>query len=112
ENALQVQLRGEYLFTANGPGGMRVYDVASVDNKGFSERFVTAPVSPLGQYTVVPSTFATAVALPTTMPVDPARRYRDAGMQIDPGKPLPPERDLPEKYRENQEQRMHEVYRY
>ena len=46
ENVLQVQLRGEYLFTANGPGGMRVYDVASIDNKGFSERFVTAPSLP------------------------------------------------------------------
>jgi hypothetical protein len=112
ENVLQVQLRGEYLFTANGSGGMRVYDVASVDNKGFSERFVTAPVSPLGQYTVAPSTFATAVALPTTMPVDPARRYRDAGMPVDPRKPLPPEQDLPKEYQENQEQRMHEIYRY
>lgn len=112
ENVLQIQLRGEYLFTANGSGGLRVYDVASVDNKGFSERFVTAPVSPLGQYTVVPSTFATAVALPTTMPVDPARRYRNAGMRVDPGKPLPPEDALPKEYQENQEQRMHEVYRY
>jgi hypothetical protein len=91
---------------------MRVYDVASVDNKGFSERYVTAPVSPLGQYTVVPSTFATAVALPTTMPVDPARRYRSAGMQVDPRKPLPPEQNLPKDYQENQEQRMHEIYRY
>jgi len=112
ENVLQVQLRGEYLFTANGPGGMRVYDVASVDNKGFSERFVTAPVSPLGQYTVVPSTFATAVALPTTMPVDPTRRYRDAGMDVDVRQPLPPEEQLPKQFQENQEQRMHEIYRY
>jgi hypothetical protein len=112
EDVLQVQLRGEYLFTASGRGGMRVYDVASVDNKGFSERYVTAPVSPLGQHTVVPSTFATAVALPTTMPVDPARRYRSAGMPVDPRKPLPPEQNLPKEYQENQEQRMHEIYRY
>jgi hypothetical protein len=112
EDVLQIQLRGEYLYTASGRGGLRVYDVASVDNKGFSERYVTAPVSPLGQYTVVPSTFATAVALPTTMPVDPARRYRYAGMQIDPRKPLPPEQNLPKEFQENQEQRMHEIYRY
>jgi hypothetical protein len=112
EDVLQLQLRGEYLFAASGRGGLRVYDVASVDNKGFSERYVTAPVSPLGQYTVVPSTFATAVALPTTMPVDPARRYRSAGMQVAPRKPLPPEQDLPKEYKENQEQRMHEIYRY
>jgi hypothetical protein len=112
EEVLQVQLRGEYLFTASGRGGLRIYDVASVDNKGFSERYVTAPVSPLGQYTVVPSTFATAVALPTTMPVDPARRYRSAGMQVDPRQPLPPEQNLPKEFQENQEQRMHEIYRY
>jgi hypothetical protein len=112
EDVLQIQLRGEYLYTASGRGGLRVYDVASVDNKGFSERYVTAPVSPLGQYTVVPSTFATAVALPTTMPVDPARRYRNAGMQVDVRKPLPPEQDLPKAFQENQEQRMHEIYRY
>ena len=107
-NVLQAQLRGEYLYTANGPGGLRVYDVASLDNKGFSERVVTAPVSPLGQYTVVPSTFATAVALPTTMPVDPTRCYREAGIPIDPAQPLPAVPCRPE----NQEQRMHEVYRY
>ena len=78
---------------------MRVYDVASVDNKGFSERYVTAPVSPLGQYTVVPSKFATAVALPTTMPVDPARRYRDAGMDVDPRKPYRLSRISPRNFR-------------
>jgi hypothetical protein len=109
---LQVQLRGEYLYAANGPDGLRVYDVASIDNKGFSERFVTAPVSPLGQYTVVPSRFATAVALPTTMPVDATRRYREARLPVDPGKPLPPEEKLPAAFQANQEQRMHEIYRY
>ncbi|HEY7495810.1 MAG TPA: multiheme c-type cytochrome, partial [Candidatus Tectomicrobia bacterium] len=107
-NVLQVQLRGEYLYTANGPGGLRVYDVASVDNKGFSERLVTAPVSPLGQQTVVPSTYATAVALPTTMPVDPTRCYRDTGQVVLPTRPLPATPCQPE----NQEQRPHELYRY
>lgn len=67
-----IQLRGEYLFTAQGPAGFEVYDVANVDNKDVSERIVTAPVSPLGQRTYVRTRFATAVALPTTMPV--ARR--------------------------------------
>ena len=107
-NVLQLQLRGEYLYTANGPGGLRVYDVASVDNKGFSERLVTAPVSPLGQHTVVDTAFATAVALPTTMPVDPTRCYREEGMAITPSQPLPLAPCRPE----NQEQRMHEIYRY
>jgi hypothetical protein len=70
-----LQLRGEYLFTAQGPGGFEVFDVANVDNKDFSERIVTAPVSPLGQRTFVRTRYATAVALPTTMPV--ARRKGD-----------------------------------
>jgi len=108
-NVLQLQLRGEYLYTANGPGGLRVYDVASVDNKGFSEHLVTAPVSPLGQRTYVKTAFATAVALPTTMPVDPTRCYRDNKQPVTPMQPLPPESCLPDK---NQEQRMHELYRY
>ncbi|MDQ6655673.1 MAG: hypothetical protein M3Y80_07665, partial [Verrucomicrobiota bacterium] len=68
-----VVLRGEYLYTANGPGGMEVFDVANIDQKGFSERMVTSPVSPLGQRTFVPTRFATSVALPSTVALDPAR---------------------------------------
>jgi hypothetical protein len=105
---MQLQLRGEFLYTASGPGGLRVYDVANVDNKGFSERIVTAPVSPLGQHTAVTTRFATAVALPTTMPVDPTRCYREEGMPVDPATPLPAAPCRPE----NQEQRLHELYRY
>jgi hypothetical protein len=71
-----IQLRGEYLYTANGPGGLRVYDVAQIDQKGFSERIVTAPVSPLGQRFYVKTKNATAVAAPTTLGVDPARSRR------------------------------------
>jgi hypothetical protein len=66
-------LRGEYLYTANGPGGFEVFDVANIDQKGFSERIVSAPVSPLGQRTRVNTKFATSVALPSTLAVDPAR---------------------------------------
>ncbi len=50
---LPAELRGEYMFVAEGSGGFRVYDVASIANKGFSERIITAPVSPLGQDTHV-----------------------------------------------------------
>jgi hypothetical protein len=75
-SALSVQLRGEYLYAACGEDGFRVYDVANVDNKGFSERIVTSPVSPFGQDTHVKTRFATAVALPTNMPIDTRRRYR------------------------------------
>lgn len=85
-----LQLRGEYLFAAMGHAGMRVFDVANIDNKDFSERIVTAPVSPLGQDLHIPSRDAAAVALPTTMPVAPWRT------------PLP----------ENLEQPMHPIYHY
>jgi hypothetical protein len=72
-NVLDVQLRGEYLYAALGKGGFRVYDVANVDNKGFSERQVTAPVSPLGQRLYVHTKYATAIASPSTLAIDPAR---------------------------------------
>jgi hypothetical protein len=68
-----LTLRGEYLYTANGPGGFEVFDVANIDQKDFSERVVSAPVSPLGQRTYVRTPFATSVALPSTMINDPSR---------------------------------------
>ncbi len=70
---LQVQVRGEYAYVAAGKGGLRVYDVAQIDHKGFSERITTAPVSPLGQKFYVPTKYAMAVAAPSTLAVDPAR---------------------------------------
>ncbi len=92
-----LQLRGEYLFTANGAGGFRVFDVASVDNKGFSENLVTAPVSPIGQRTYISSEMATDIALPTTMPVSPSRQDREV---------------FTKHAENNQEQTMHPLYRY
>src|SRR6202022_2492835 len=73
-NARSIQLRGEYLFTANGEEGFEVYDVANVDNKDYSERITSAPVSPFGQRTFVGTRFAAALALPTTMPMAPLRQ--------------------------------------
>lgn len=70
-NTRAIQMRGEYLYTAAGPDGFRVYDIANIANKGFSERIVTSPVSPLGQDTHVSSEDATGLALPTNMPVAP-----------------------------------------
>jgi hypothetical protein len=90
--ARSIQMRGEWAFVAMGENGFYVYDIANIDNKDFSERIVTAPVSPLGQRTFVKTKFASAVALPTTMPVDAARKT-----------------DL---IPENQEQPMHDLYRY
>jgi hypothetical protein len=71
-----LTVRGEYLYTANGPGGFEVFDVANVDNKGFSERVTSAPVSPLGQRLWVRTRFATSVVLPSTQGVDPLRTHR------------------------------------
>ena len=73
---LDLQLRGEYLYTANGPAGFEVFDVANIDQKGFSERISTAPVSPLGQRTYVRTKYATSVTLPSTLGVDPLRSRR------------------------------------
>jgi hypothetical protein len=73
-NVLEIQARGEYAYAAAGPGGLRVYDIANIDNKNFSEKITTAPVSPLGQKFFVPTKNALAVASPTTLAVDPLRR--------------------------------------
>jgi hypothetical protein len=70
-----IWLRGEYLYTANGPGGFEVFDVANIDQKGFSERIVSAPVSPLGQRTRIHTKYATSIALPSTLALDPARQH-------------------------------------
>jgi hypothetical protein len=92
---LGLQHRGEYVYAACGSDGFRAFDVANVDNKGFSEKIVTSPVSPLGQHTHVPTRFATAVALPTNMPVQDR-----SGL-------------LPESFwKENQESKLHPIYRY
>ncbi|MBI4866144.1 MAG: hypothetical protein HY816_04255 [Candidatus Wallbacteria bacterium] len=90
EEIRSLQLRGEYLYTARGPGGFEIYDVANIDNKGFSERIISSPVSPLGQRTFVRSKYATAVALPSTLYVDTRRGDRP----------------------ENQEQKAHPIYDY
>ncbi|WP_411197612.1 multiheme c-type cytochrome [Sphingomonas sp. C3-2] len=88
-----LQLRGEYMFVAEGKGGFRAYDVASIANKGFSERIVTAPFSPLGQDIQVKSRNATCVALPTNQPIAPLRN-------------TPELRDM------NEEQPFHPIYNY
>jgi hypothetical protein len=87
---LQVQLRGEYAYVAAGEGGLRVYDVAQIDQKGFSERITTAPVSRFGQKFWVKTRYATAIVAPTTLAVDPARTRRA----------------------ENEEQPIHPLYAY
>ena len=70
---LMVQPRGEFLYAACGPAGLRVFDIAFIDHKAFAERITTAPVSPVGQQLYVPSLYAAAVAAPTTIAPDPTR---------------------------------------
>jgi hypothetical protein len=72
---LMVQNRGEYLYAACGEQGLRVFDIAFIADKGFSERIVTAPVSPLGQRFYVRTKYATAVASPATPAPDPTRSH-------------------------------------
>jgi len=89
-----LQLRGEYLYVAEGQGGMRVYDAASVANKGVSQKIVTAPFSPFGHDTHIASANATCVALPTNQPINPLRNSGDL-MRVT-----------------NQEQAFHPIYSY
>lgn len=90
KEVLDVQLRGEYLYAAMGKGGLRIYDVANIENKDFSERMVTAPVSPLGQRLYVSTRYAMAIASPSTTALDPARK----------------------KFPENEEQAIHPIYAF
>jgi len=68
-----LQLRGEYLYAAEGKGGFRVYDVASIGNKGIAQRIITAPFSALGHDTHVASKNATCMAIPTNQSIAPSR---------------------------------------
>ena len=106
---LQVQLRSEYAYVAAGEGGLRVYDVAQIDQKGFSERITTAPVSRFGQKFYVKTKYATAVAAPSTLAVDPARwRLTTDGQMVDPDRA----RQLPAEKLLNEEQPIHPLYAY
>ncbi len=78
---LDLVQRGEYLYTANGPDGFQVFDIANIDQKGFSERITTAPVSPLGQRTYIRTKYATSVTLPSTLGVDPLRSRKPENME-------------------------------
>ena len=85
---LDLQLRGEYVYAAMGKGGLRAFDVANIENKDFSERITTAPVSPVGQRFYVPTKYAMAVATPATTALDPTRVH----------------------FKENEEQPVHLLY--
>ena len=87
---LDLQHRGEYLYAACGKDGFFAFDIANIDNKGFSERMTVAPVSPLGQKFFVKTKYATSVVSPSTMAMDPTRPQ----------------------YAENEEQKIHPLYAF
>ena len=89
-----LQLRGEYVFVAEGDGGLQAYDVASIANKGIAHRILSGPFSPLGHDTQVDTKNATCVALATNQPVHPPRNDGDLMRVI------------------NQEQPFHPIYNY
>ncbi|KGK01527.1 hypothetical protein ND16A_2981 [Thalassotalea sp. ND16A] len=89
-----LQLRGEYLFAAAGQQGLKVFDVASIANKGVSQRIITAPASTLGQDTNINSQNASCVSLVTTQPVAPERNQGEL-MRVN-----------------NQEKPFHPIYQY
>ncbi|QDU63034.1 LVIVD repeat protein [Planctomycetes bacterium Pan216] len=70
----QVQQRGEYVYAACGKGGFRVFDIAFIEDKAFSERITSAPVSPLGQRLYVKTKYCTGFATPATLAPDPTRK--------------------------------------
>ncbi len=89
-----IQMRGEYVYVAEGKNGFSVYDIASIDNKSVAQRILTSPYSPLGHDTHIDSKNATCVVLATNQPVHPDRNKGDL-MRVD-----------------NQEQPFHPVYNY
>jgi hypothetical protein len=105
-----VQLRGEYLFAAEGPRGMRVYDVASIGNKGVSQRLIEAPFSRLGHDTRIESRNATCVVLPTTQPVHPERMNTCVSPPLLAGRTAPP--DCRYMQTQNLEQPFRPIYSY
>src|SRR5262249_22361968 len=69
-NVTALQARGEYLYAACGEGGIRIFDISAVDNKGFAEKIFTAPASPAGQRFYIQTCDCTSVAAPTTIAPD------------------------------------------
>ena len=93
-SATCLQLRGEYLYAAEGKRGLRIYDVANVANKGFSQRIVDAPFSNIGHKPELEAINASCVALPTNQPVYPPRNEGELMRDV------------------NLEQAFHPIYNY
>ena len=97
-----LQLRGEYLYAAEGKAGFRVYDVASIGNKGISQRIISSPYSPMGQDLQVATSNASCMALPTNQSIAPSRNPDESKDKA--------RFELMRKT--NQEQAFHSIYHY
>jgi len=85
-----LQLRGEYLYVAEGKRGVRVYDVANIANKGFSQRIVDAPFSALGHDPGLDTEDASCIALPTNQPVHPPKNTGELMREVNLEQPFHP----------------------
>ncbi len=80
-NARNIATRGEFVFVADGPGGFRVYDRANIANKAKAQKLVKTQNSGFGQDTHIKTKFATDVALPSTVPMNPDRPQRPENLE-------------------------------
>lgn len=80
-NARSIVRRGEFLFVADGPGGLKVFDIALIANKTQAQRIIPAAFSPLGNKVQVSSKDATAVALAANNPMDLSRKSRPENLE-------------------------------
>jgi len=85
-----LQLRGEYLYVAEGSDGVKVYDVANIGNKGFSQRIVDTPFSTLGHDPRLKTQDASCIALPTNQPVHPPRNEGELMRDVNLEQPFHP----------------------
>jgi len=76
KNTRSIWHMGEWLLTADGPGGFKAYDIANIHNKDVAQKIVTSLISPLGQRQYVSTRNATCVATATVLPTDPNRSHR------------------------------------
>ncbi len=80
-SARSIVRRGEFIFVADGPGGLRVYDIAQIANKSVAQRIIPAPFSPFGNRVQVKTQDATAVALAANNPMDLDRKSRPENLE-------------------------------
>ncbi len=104
-----IQMRGEYVYVAEGKGGFRAYDIANIANKGVSEKIVSSPFSALGHDTHIASKNATCMALPTNQSIAVLRNDKMIREQAARAKGEPLADPLAGA---NQEQAFHPMYRY